>query len=112
MRLVEQIMGQIEGVNLSTAVDPFIGLDKVRHEEFDLVLVDINMPGMSGFEFLQAMREKQGARHIPAIAISANAMDKDIEKGKAAGFDEYLTKPLDVALFIQAVKRLLPEDRK
>ena len=75
--------------------------------DLDLVLLDINLPGMDGFEILKLLKKCKTCCNTPVIAISANAMTKNIEKGLAAGFDDYITKPIDVVAFLHAVDTVL-----
>jgi len=69
----------------------------------DVILMDINLPGFSGFEALSMLKQDPETRHIPVIALSANAMARDIEKGLRAGFFQYLTKPIKVNAFIETI---------
>jgi CheY-like chemotaxis protein len=69
--------------------------------------MDINLPGISGFEALQVLHESVITTHIPVIALSANAMPRDIEKGLEAGFFRYLTKPIKVAEFMRTLDEAL-----
>jgi len=72
--------------------------------KIDLFLLDINLPGMSGYELLQYFRNQQDTKNIKAIALSANAMVGDIKKGKELGFDDYTTKPIVIAELIDKLK--------
>jgi CheY-like chemotaxis protein len=90
-----------------TAHTAAIGLELATHQPFDLILLDINMPEMDGYEVLAKLQQNKHTRHIPVVAITANATDQDIKRGEAAGFTYYLTKPLDVDHFLAAVDRLL-----
>jgi CheY-like chemotaxis protein len=65
--------------------------------------MDINLPGISGIQALKILREDPATAHIPVLALSANAMPRDIEKGLAAGFFRYLTKPIKVNEFMEAL---------
>jgi CheY-like chemotaxis protein len=71
----------------------------------------INLPDMDGYAVMQILREHEATRQIPVLAISANAMPKDIERGKAAGFAAYLTKPIDVLELLRTVTQLLAAPR-
>ena len=82
------------------------GLHKARP---DLVLLDVSLPGMDGPEVLNRIRADAGLRELPVIALTAHAMAGDREKYLAAGFDDYVTKPiLDETLLLDAIKKLLP----
>ena len=96
MKLVEQIIARHQELCLLTAVNGSIGLEIARDAQPDVILMDINLPGINGFEVLKLLRENPGTAHIPVLAISANAMPFDIERGLQAGFFRYLTKPIIV----------------
>src|SRR4051812_8231327 len=73
----------------------------------DLVLLDISLPGMDGMEVLEHMRRDNGLKGLPVVALTAHAAKSDRERFLAAGFDDYLTKPIvDEALLIDAIARL------
>ena len=72
-------------------------------ERPDLILLDINLPGMDGYGALERLREDPVTQSIPVIAVTANAMVRDVERGMAAGFFAYLAKPLDVSLFFETI---------
>ncbi|MBP6852678.1 MAG: response regulator, partial [Rhodoferax sp.] len=72
----------------------------------DLILLDINLPGMDGYAVMRSLRDNPITRHIPVVAISANAMPADLARGQAAGFVEYLTKPLEVERLMAVVDQL------
>ena len=82
----------------------------MRESQIDLVILDINLPGMSGFELLQLMRAEALHQEKVVIALSANAMPSDIELGLSSGFDAYLTKPLNIPEFTQKLDHWLNRD--
>jgi CheY-like chemotaxis protein len=82
-----------------SARDGKTGIRLARERHPDVILMDINLPGISGIEALKILREDRETSHIPVIALSANAMPRDIEKGLQAGFLRYLTKPIRVEEF-------------
>jgi len=82
-------------------------LDLIQQEHPDLVLLDIDMPGMDGITVVKRIRENQSLAGLPVVAVTAFAMEGDREKGMAAGFTAYLTKPVRVALLRQQVQHLL-----
>jgi CheY-like chemotaxis protein len=89
-----------------TGGDALAGL---RQHKPDLVLLDISLPGMDGTEVLRQIRADTGLRDLPVIALTANAMTGDREKYIAAGFDDYVAKPIvDEALLLAAIGRHLP----
>lgn len=107
LKLIAQVMGMREQVHLITAHTPELGIELALAHCPDLILLDINMPGMDGYQVLKVIQSSAGLRHIPVVAITANAMPRDIERGKAAGFTDYLTKPLDIGHFLQVADALL-----
>ena len=107
LRLVEQILMSLPNLHMWSAPEPLLGLELAMEHLPDLILLDINLPGMDGFEVLKQLRSKEVSREIPVIAISANAMSKDIEKGEAAGFDGYITKPVNVKELLSIVESKL-----
>ncbi|MGD2119589.1 MAG: ATP-binding protein [Chromatiales bacterium] len=108
LRLVEQIVARLEHIHLLTADNPALGIELVRAHRPELILLDINMPGMDGYKVLEILKADADLKHIPVVAVTAKAMQEDIEHGKAAGFIEYLTKPLDVPRFHTLLEQLLP----
>jgi len=75
------------------------GIEIARASQPDVILMDINLPGMSGIKAMQILRADTATAHIPVVALSANAMPHDIERGLEAGFFRYLTKPIKVNEF-------------
>lgn len=112
MRLVGQVLAQRSNIDLLTAHEPYQGLELAESSRPDLILLDINLPGMDGYELLARLRAGETGRSIPILAISANAMPKDIERGFKAGFDEYLTKPLDLSVFFAELDKYLVESKQ
>ncbi len=107
LRLVAQLLGRRPNIHLWSAHEPFLGLELAAEHNPDLILLDINLPGMDGFEVLKELRKREATANTPVLAISANAMPDDIEKGMAAGFDDYITKPIDVKQLLSAVENVL-----
>jgi signal transduction histidine kinase/ActR/RegA family two-component response regulator len=103
LKLVEQIIARHPDICLLTAVNGNIGIEIARVSLPDMILMDINLPGISGIEALKILREDPATAHIPVVALSANAMLSDIEKGLEAGFFSYLTKPIKVNEFMNAL---------
>jgi signal transduction histidine kinase/CheY-like chemotaxis protein len=107
LMLVEQIIEGIPHVRMLSARDANLGIALARANLPDVILMDINLPGLSGSQALKILREDPATAHIPVLAISANAMPRDIEKGVEAGFFRYLTKPIKVNEFMQALDSAL-----
>ena len=89
-----------------------IGLELARAELPSLILMDINLPGMDGYAALKQLQADPRTAHIPVIAMSANAMKKDLSKGHDAGFIDYITKPIDVQKFMTLLDRHLSDHPK
>jgi PAS domain S-box-containing protein len=101
--LVEQLIARRNDLKLLTAIDAPLGISLARTFQPDLILMDINLPGMSGIEALGVLRHDPLTAAIPVLALSANAVPRDIEKGLEAGFFRYLTKPIKVREFMEAL---------
>jgi len=99
LRLVERLVERRPGLRLVSAVTGALGLELARTRLPAVILMDINLPDMSGVEALEQLRRDPVTAHIPVVAISANAMAYDVERGRQAGFFEYLTKPIDIDAF-------------
>jgi PAS domain S-box-containing protein len=100
LKLVEQLIARRPNLRLLTAVNGRLGIVAARSSQPEVVLMDINLPDINGFEALRILREDPATAHIPIVALSANAMPRDIEKGIAAGFFRYLTKPIKIMEFM------------
>ena len=109
LRLVEQILSTLPQIQMWSAPEPLLGLELATENIPSLILLDINLPGMDGYQVLEKLRNLDSTKDIPVIAISANAMPKDIEKGKRAGFDGYITKPVNVKELLEEVESKLPK---
>ncbi len=105
--LLEGMLAHRPGIALLQAERPEDGLDIAVDQQPDLVLLDIQLPGMDGFEVLRRLRSHPATRAIPVVAVSANAMPADIEAARRAGFDDYLTKPLELPRLLEQVDRRL-----
>jgi PAS domain S-box-containing protein len=103
LALVEQLIARRGDLKLLTAIDAPLGIELARAYLPDVILMDINLPGISGYGALKLLRDDPATAHIPVLALSANAMPRDIEKGLEAGFFRYLTKPIRVHEFMSAV---------
>ena len=103
LRLVAQILALRPKIRLLSAHEATLGLELARQHRPELILMDINLPGLSGVDALKLLRRDEATSKIPVIAVSANAMLKDIEQGFKEGFDDYITKPIDVDKLLQAI---------
>jgi CheY-like chemotaxis protein len=103
MQLIEQLVARRPDMRMLSAGDGIRGITLARIHQPDVILMDINLPGISGIQALKILREDPVTAHIPVLALSANAMPRDIERGMAAGFFRYLTKPIKVKEFMEAL---------
>jgi len=103
LMLVEDLIARRPDIRFLSAVDGRRGIEIARASRPDVILMDINLPGISGIQALRILAEDSSTAHIPVIALSANAMPRDIEKGLEAGFFRYLTKPIKVHEFMDAL---------
>jgi PAS domain S-box-containing protein len=107
LMLVEKLLERRPDIQLLVATDGIRGIEKARAARPDVILMDINLPGISGLIALGILAEDPETASIPVIALSANAMPGDIEKGLAAGFFRYLTKPIKVKEFMDTLDSAL-----
>jgi len=107
MKLVEQLIARRPDLRLLTAVNGVRGIEVARGAQPTVILMDINLPGISGVEALKILREDPATTRIPVVALSANAMARDIEMGLSAGFFRYLTKPIRVNEFMDTLNAAL-----
>ena len=101
--LVQQLIARRSDLRLLKAGNGSSGVAMARMHQPDVILMDINLPGITGFQALQILQDDAATRHIPVLALSANAMPHDVEKGLAAGFLCYLTKPIKLNELMQAL---------
>jgi CheY-like chemotaxis protein len=106
-QLMERIFSFWPGVKLLSAMQGRLGLELARQHHPDLVLLDLHLPDMMGLEVLEKLRADSSTRGIPVIVTSADATPGQIERLRAAGADDYLTKPLDIPRFAEAVRKHL-----
>jgi len=109
LRLVTQLLGRRPNIHMWSAHEPLLGLELAAAHNPDLILLDINLPIMNGYEVLKHLQNREATQDTPVIAISANAMPGDIRKGMAAGFHGYITKPINVNDLLQAIELALQE---
>ena len=105
LMLIEDLVARRPDVLLLTAGDGLSGIEMARSLQPDAILMDINLPGINGFQAQEILALGAATAHIPVVALSANAMPRDIEKGLAAGFFAYITKPIRVGEFMAALDR-------
>ena len=107
LELVEQLIARRSDLRLLTAADGNIGIEFARAYQPELILMDINLPGISGIEAMKILHADPATAHIPIIALSANAVPRDIQRGLEAGFISYITKPIKVVEFMAALDTAL-----
>jgi len=109
LRLVQKILSEREDIHLLSAPEAQLGLDLARTHRPDLILMDINLPGMDGLTALKHLKTYDETEGIPVIAVSANAMESDIDRALKAGFDSYITKPIMVDKFHRTLNIFLTQ---
>lgn len=97
--LLTEVLLSSEGYRVLTAQDAGQALETVRTEKPDLILMDVQLPGMDGLELTRNLRREPATRDIPIVALTAYAMKGDEEKARAAGCSGYITKPIDTRAF-------------
>ncbi len=101
--LIEELVARRSDLRMLSAADGHLGIEFARAHQPDVILMDINLPGLSGIEAMKILRSDPLTAHIPIIALSANALPSDIANGLAAGFLSYLTKPIKLAEFVDTL---------
>jgi CheY-like chemotaxis protein len=107
MKLVQQIIARRPDLTLLMAVNGPHGIELARAHRPTVILMDVNLPGISGVETLRQLRRDPTTAHIPVVALSANAMPSDIERSLEAGFFRYLTKPIKLREFMDTLNDAL-----
>lgn len=102
--LLEALIGSIDGLHLSIAQTGVEGIKMARTISPDIIILDINLPDMSGYDILKELRQYEETKIIPTLAMSAAATKDDIEKGMAAGFQQYITKPINIPEVIEVIQ--------
>ncbi len=103
LNLVEQLIGRRSDLKLLAAVDGLGGIAIARSQLPDVILMDINLPGMNGLDAMKILRADHLTAHIPVLALSANAIQSDIDRSLKAGFFRYLTKPIKIDELMMAL---------
>ena len=107
LRLIEEMIGFRKDLRLLSAPDAHLGIELARAHRPDVIMMDLNLPGLSGGDAQVILHDDPRTRDIPVIAVSANAMPRDIAKGMAQGFFRYVTKPIDIAALDEAIDSAL-----
>lgn len=93
-----------------TAADGEAGVELAERERPDLILMDLSLPGVDGWEATRRIKANEALRNIPIIALTAHAMRGDAEKARACGCNDYLSKPIDEDLLFEKLKQFLVDD--
>ncbi|TAL02117.1 MAG: hybrid sensor histidine kinase/response regulator [Rhodospirillaceae bacterium] len=109
IELMQGLVEALDEVTLLTAGHPTVGLALANAHVPDVIVLDIDLPDMNGFEVLKKLKATPSTLHIPVIALSAAAMPRDVERGMSAGFTHYLTKPIKVREFLAAIDSVMTE---
>jgi PAS domain S-box-containing protein len=104
LRLVEAMLKHHQDITLMAAKNGRFGLELAQQYNPDVILLDIQLPDMDGFKVLKELQAGEDTRQIPVIAVSADAMPMDVERGLASGFREYLTKPVKIENLVRAIR--------
>ncbi|TVP47402.1 MAG: response regulator [Halomonas sp.] len=107
-RLMKDVIEDMDDISLQVVPSAEIGLEVMRHCAPALVIMDIHLPGMNGYQALEAMRRDAQLHALPVVALSANAMPGDIKRGLEAGFNAYLTKPLELGKLKATIAHFMP----
>ncbi len=105
LRMVERLLARYAQYEMMSAPDAELGVELARSHRPDLILMDINLPGMDGYAALRWLRAHKETSAIPVVALSANAMQNDIQRGLSAGFDAYLAKPVSMNELLDTLER-------
>ena len=111
LKLVRDVL-QVKGYDTLEAGTAEEGLVLAAKHKPDLVLMDIQLPGMNGIDARKALRDDPATARIPVIAVTASVMQQDRKHITEAGFDAYLSKPLDIREFLTTVKKVLETPRR
>jgi PAS domain S-box-containing protein len=107
IELMEHVMKQIPNIQLSTARSGREGIRLLEEDKPDVILLDIQLPDLNGFEVLEQLQAKGLVEELPVIAISANAMPADVDAALKAGFNEYITKPINISSLLKCLSDYL-----
>ncbi|HXN34602.1 MAG TPA: PAS domain S-box protein, partial [Opitutaceae bacterium] len=107
LMVVEQLVARFPDLKLMIAVNGSLGIEIARAYQPEVILMDINLPGMNGVAALKILQGDPATAHIPVVAVSANAMPRDVRRGLDEGFFRYLTKPIKVKEFMETLNEAL-----
>jgi CheY-like chemotaxis protein len=107
LMLVQDLIARRPDIRLISAIDGISGVEMALGNLPDVILMDINLPGINGIRVMEILAADPSTAGIPVVALSANAMRRDIEKGMQAGFYRYLTKPIKVVEFMVTLDEVM-----
>ena len=107
MKLMETLIDRMVGITMVSAHTGELGLELAEVHKPDVIILDINLPGINGFQALHRLKESEATCDIPVIALTANAKPKEVERGLKAGFHRYLTKPIRIHEITAALESAL-----
>jgi len=107
LNMMKQLIKNWTDFEFLSAADPLIGIKEIQKHSPDVILLDINLPKMSGYEVLQHLKENKICDHASIFAVTANAMASDEKKIQHAGFDEYISKPIDIESFLEKLNKVI-----
>lgn len=110
VRLMQRVFQRRPGVRLLTAMQGSLGLELAREHQPDLILLDLNLPDLSGDKVLVQLRQDPVLRDIPVVMISGDAIPSQIQRMLDLGARGYITKPFDVQELLRMVDELLPQN--
>ena len=102
-----EVQLQSMGYSTITAEDGEVGIEMVKLETPDIILLDVMMPKLDGYQVCKLLKNDQTYAHIPIIMLTARAQAQDIQKGKDAGANDYMTKPFDNKILMEKIQKLL-----
>ena len=108
LSLIEHLLREDAGFHLLTAMQGRLGLDLARQHSPDLILLDLHLPDIPGWDVLAELQGSEATRHIPTIIVSADATEGQCKRLMDAGARDYITKPIDVAEFYRVVDHAAP----
>jgi len=111
IRLMQQILTKMESVEFDIAETAEEGIELAISKQPNLILMDINLPGMNGYEALQKLQSIPSLSNTPVVAITADAMHDSYDKGIAAGFSDYVVKPLEVSVLLNVISKQLAQTK-
>lgn len=107
LRLMKQLISRWTGFKFLSAIEPVTGIEEIKQNSPDIILLDINLPLMSGYEVIKHLKDNDICSNAAIFAVTANAMQADIDKIMAAGFDEYISKPVDIKGLIEKLNKAI-----